>query len=125
MDTVDWRQLFLGFNGRINRALWWTGIAILWVVASINSWINRTIADGDSFVTIGPAFIGLVTFVIGIALIWPWLAVSVKRWHDRNKSGWWMLLLLIPIVGWIWGFVELGILEGTNGPNEYGPDPVP
>jgi len=52
------------------------------------------------------------------------LAVYTKRWHDRNKSGWWSLILLIPIVGPIWMLVELGFLRGTEGTNNYGPDPI-
>ncbi|TGR16409.1 DUF805 domain-containing protein, partial [Mesorhizobium sp. M8A.F.Ca.ET.197.01.1.1] len=47
-----------------------------------------------------------------------------KRWHDRNKSGWWTLIGLIPIIGGIWLLIELGILEGTRGANQYGPDPL-
>ncbi|MCA9772145.1 MAG: DUF805 domain-containing protein, partial [Myxococcales bacterium] len=43
---------------------------------------------------------------------------------DRDKSGWWSALLIIPVIGWIWGLVEIGMLEGTVGPNRYGPDPI-
>ena len=124
MDAIDWRRLFLQFNGRINRALFWGGLVAVWVVGLINSWVNRASVPDDGLTTPVPAIIGITTFLIGIALIWPALAVSIKRWHDRGKSGWWMLIFLIPIIGWIWGFVELGIIEGTRGPNEYGPDPL-
>ncbi len=42
--------------------------------------------------------------------------------HDQNKSGWWILISLIPLIGGIWLLV-LTWLEGTSGPNQYGPDP--
>ncbi len=66
-----------------------------------------------------------------IALIWPSLAISVKRRHDRNKSGWWMLLWMvlsaIPYVGILaslWCLVESGFLaDGTQGPNQFRPRP--
>jgi uncharacterized membrane protein YhaH (DUF805 family) len=49
--------------------------------------------------------------------------MNVRRWHDRNKSGWMVLINLIPIVGGLWSFLELGFLPGTKWVNEYGPDP--
>lgn len=49
---------------------------------------------------------------------WP-----TKRWHDRNKSGWWNLISFIPIAGPIWAFIELGFLKGTPGANLYGLPP--
>jgi uncharacterized membrane protein YhaH (DUF805 family) len=51
-------------------------------------------------------------------------AVYAKRWHDRDKSGWWSLIILVPIIGGIWFLVECGILPGTPGANQYGPDPL-
>jgi uncharacterized membrane protein YhaH (DUF805 family) len=89
--------------------------------------------------------IGLILLVLGT---WSGLAVGVKRLHDRDKSGWWILLFWLgpSILGsWqtaapdlgggfilalaagalgIWAFVELGCLRGTPGPNRYGPDPL-
>jgi Protein of unknown function (DUF805) len=50
--------------------------------------------------------------------------MQVKRWHDRGKSGWMVLINLIPLIGWVWTLVELGLLEGTLGPNQYGEDPL-
>lgn len=58
-----------------------------------------------------------------IPATWIYLAGSVKRAHDRGKSGWWMLIALIPVAGFIWWLIDLGIFEGEKGPNKYGPDP--
>ncbi|KQW40730.1 hypothetical protein ASC76_02250 [Rhizobacter sp. Root404] len=55
-------------------------------------------------------------------LIWPFTAVSVKRWHDRDHSGWWVLVYLIPVIGWIWTLVANGLLRGTRGANRFGAD---
>jgi uncharacterized membrane protein YhaH (DUF805 family) len=65
----------------------------------------------------------LAYLVLTIPAIWTYLAGGVKRAHDRGKSGWWMLLTLIPLVGFIWWLVDLGILEGEKGDNRFGPDP--
>jgi uncharacterized membrane protein YhaH (DUF805 family) len=70
---------------------------------------------------------GAVRGILGIlylALIWPSLAISIKRWHDRDKSGWWVLIGFIPLIGGIWALIETGFLEGTKGPNQYGLDPL-
>jgi uncharacterized membrane protein YhaH (DUF805 family) len=60
--------------------------------------------------------------LVQLLVVWPAVAVSVKRWHDRNKSGWWVLINLIPIVGALWTLVENGFLRGTPGPNRFGDD---
>jgi uncharacterized membrane protein YhaH (DUF805 family) len=59
-----------------------------------------------------------------LAILYPSLAVAAKRFHDRDKSGWWVLIIFIPIVGIIWYIVELGCLPGTPGPNRFGSDPL-
>lgn len=56
--------------------------------------------------------------------IWAGLGLAVKRFHDRDKSGWWILIQLIPLVGAIWYIVETGFLPGTPGTNRFGPDPL-
>jgi len=52
------------------------------------------------------------------------LMFGVKRCHDRDKSGWWILLSVVPVIGWIWAIIELGCLKGADGPDRYGPDPL-
>ena len=64
------------------------------------------------------AIVGL-GYIIMLVLLWPSLAVQIKRWHDRDKSGWWQLISLVPIAGPIWAFIELGFLPGTSGANRY------
>src|SRR5690606_33876518 len=57
-----------------------------------------------------------------LATLVPTLAVSVRRLHDTNKSGWYYLVSFIPYIGGIWFFV-LSVIDGDRGPNQYGPDP--
>ena len=61
-------------------------------------------------------FIWLLTLV-------PHLAINTKRCHDRDRSGWFILLSLIPLVN-LWYIVEVGFLPGTKGNNRFGPDPL-
>jgi len=110
MQDIDWKFLFTTFEGRINRQLWWIGVGILFVISLVINWL------------IGNE--GIIQFIIGVLLLLAGLALHIKRCHDRGKSGWWCLLLIIPIVGFVWAIVDLGILEGTKGSNEYGPDPL-
>ena len=109
--SVDWKYLFTTFEGRIGRRDWWTGVVVLFVASVIVS-----ILFGDT---------GLVSFILSILIFLAGLALHVKRCHDRGKSGWWCLLLLIPVVGFIWALIDLGILQGDDGPNRYGAQPAP
>ena len=70
-------------------------------------------------------FYALVVVSLFVYLIFLYfsLAVSVKRLHDRNLSGWWILFSLVPIIGGIWAIVTLYFLPGTRGPNQFGADP--
>jgi Protein of unknown function (DUF805) len=67
---------------------------------------------------VGP-FSGIFTL---LAII-PAIMVYIKRFHDRDKSGWWVLIALIPIIGALCILIELGFLPGTPGPNRFGPPP--
>lgn len=115
MDNIDWGDLFFSFDGRINRGKYWLGIAGIYVV----SWLLAILA-----VAVNSAAIWFVVAVVILAMIWPGLAVSIKRWHDRGKSGWWILIGLIPLIGFWWVLIECGFIEGTVGDNEYGPNPL-
>ena len=121
------------FAGRARRKEYW-----LWVLAYMIGLIILTYLDsalgfapapetmsefGDG--TAGVSFTaqgGYLTWIYIAALFIPNLAVSVRRLHDTGKSGWWLLIGLIPLVGAIVLLVFF-VQSGTPGPNEYGPDP--
>ena len=62
--------------------------------------------------------------VLYVPVYWGFFALSAKRLHDRGKSAWWLLLLFVPLFGFLWLLVELPFLPGTAGENSYGPDPL-
>ncbi len=63
----------------------------------------------------------VVTAILDIVAAWITLAGYTKRLHDRNKSGWWLLISLVPVIGWIWTFIECNLLSGTTVENRFGP----
>jgi uncharacterized membrane protein YhaH (DUF805 family) len=99
---MDFAKLF-SFGGRVNRLPYWIISLVVFIPAAIIYY----------FTDIG----GYIAYVLAYLIA---LATTVKRWHDRDKSGWWVLISFIPIIGWIWSFIELGLLPGTLGPNRFG-----
>ena len=111
-DRPTLRQLLFGFGGRIGRRTWWLwGVAAPLGLALYFTVLLRVVGVSPRATEVA----------VNLALLWPALAVSVKRWHDRGKSGWWVLVALVPFVGWLWMLVENGFLRGTAGVNRFGP----
>jgi len=125
-------SLYLSFSGRISRQPWWLGLIGLaivqwavWFVLAMVLGLNTAIDPADQ--AAAAALVGKMMAPLGILIlvfIYPTLALYTKRWHDRGKSGWWTLIILIPLIGGIWALVELGFLKGTTGSNQYGADPL-
>ena len=109
-------QLLFTFDGRIGRKAYWFGVVVLFAASLVASMLDLLLFGQRSYLV--SLVVGLVSFVASLAL-------SMKRWHDRDKSGWWVLLALVPVIGFIWTIVETGFLRGTPGPNRFGPDPLP
>jgi uncharacterized membrane protein YhaH (DUF805 family) len=109
--------LLFSFSGRIGRAQYWMGYFIQLALAAL-AWMCLLTGQAN-----GNILLMLVPIVLLIPVLWMALAVMAKRYHDRDKSAWWILIGLIPIVGGIWQLIELGMLRGTDGSNDYGPDP--
>ena len=103
---MDWIYLYTNFEGRIARKDWWTGFLLIFVVSLVLSFL------------IGNQ--GIVPLVIAIILFVGGLALHIKRFHDRGKPGWWVFVFLIPLIGFIWMIVEMGVLEGDADANDYG-----
>ena len=128
-----WTLLF-NFEGRINRAKYWTLILLVSLVSVV--WLvlcSRVVVAWWPELpkeywptTEREAFwqLFLIFGILGIPAWWIILAAAVKRCHDRGKPAIWILISLIPIVGNVWYFIETGLLRGTVGPNKYGPDPL-
>ncbi len=105
------QQKYADFGGRARRSEYWW-FYLFAILASIVA----NIIDG---VVIGMPVLSIVLF---LGLIIPGIAVSVRRMHDGGRSGWLLLIGLIPLVGLLllWWFIQ----PGTPGDNEYGPDPL-
>lgn len=125
---------WFSFQGRIGRKTWWLGYflplvgiaivaSILDVMLGFVSVVPQDAAPADGFAveTSGLGVFGVASLVLSVV---GGLAGQVKRWHDRDKSGWWVMINLVPLIGPIWSLIEVGILRGTVGPNRFGPDPL-
>lgn len=119
---MDFKHILTSFDGRINRAKFWAGVGVLFAAGIVAMLIDGLL--GSSIDLGNGAQLGIIGLVVSVASIYFALAIYAKRWHDRGKSGWWSLIMLVPFIGAIWILVELGILEGTRGANQYGPDPL-
>ncbi|WP_312185486.1 DUF805 domain-containing protein [Sphingobacterium sp.] len=113
------RDNYANFEGRARRKEYWMFMLaqfVLFLALSIVGGIFYAISS-----TLGGLIFGIIS-LLSLALIIPGLAVTVRRLHDTNKSGWFILVSLIPFVGGLY-LLYLEILEGDKGPNQYGPDP--
>jgi uncharacterized membrane protein YhaH (DUF805 family) len=167
---MNYGRYLFGFEGRINRANFWLAWPIMLCMMMLLAILTITVGKlfggpgsfcfdiKDIFAVLDPEsyrslsttdLYGVVGKAIGTPLfLWVYLAISIKRLHDRNRSAWWMMLFFVfpglfdqfadrfrdsyPVifVGYvsfafcIWGFIELGFLKGTHGPNRFGADPL-
>ena len=150
---MELMPLMFGFQGRINRGKYWLTLLLfpLWwlVLLMFAFWAVAQNFDRDSTVAWVLALLPVLLFGVPILVltVWSSAAVAIKRLHDRDKSGWWLVAFyVVPsvlgkvtdftsnIVGTIvgsvavaisiWAFVELACLKGTSGSNRFGPDPL-
>lgn len=130
----DWKWLLFSFDGRIARGRYWMAQLVLIAAIMVLGIGISLMIFGASKATEGATSEGgmaalgmggvLLFGLLMLPCMWVSLAIQTKRWHDRDKSGWWMLINFIPYVGGIWSFVECGCLQGTIGANRYGDDPL-
>lgn len=106
---VEVLKKYAEFNGRARRTEYWMFVLFNLIISIILVMV-------DNF--LGTPF----NFIYGLAIIIPGIAVGVRRLHDIGKSGWMLLIAIIPIIGAIWLIVLLAT-SGDYGDNEYGSDP--
>ena len=112
-DPMPTRQILLSLRGRVPRKVFWLYGVLGPLLVSVMAQMLLGIAGVPE----------RAAELLATALIaWPCTAVSVKRWHDRGKSGWWVLVYLIPLIGWLWTLVANGLLRGSVGANRFGAD---
>jgi uncharacterized membrane protein YhaH (DUF805 family) len=101
-------------SGRIGRKVFWLHYTLPLLIIVWTACILDIMVFGAN---------GLLIFLGYAIAMWPSLVSIIKRWHDRDRSGWFSLIWMIPIVG-LWALVECGFLKGTSGANRFGPDPL-
>ena len=108
---------YIVFRGRAARSEYWYWVLFL-VLLQIVAWLIDMTLFGFNTTGVNPigAIVSLATFLPGITL-------SVRRLHDIDRLGWWVLLGLIPVIGWI-VLIYWACLRGTVGANRFGPDPL-
>lgn len=109
---------FATFSGRARRQEYWLFNLDCMIVSSFLSSLSLSLARN----IVANIVVSIVAVAWSLFIIIPSLAVLVRRLHDVNRSGWWLLFLFLPIVGWIVLFV-FTLLPGTVGENDYGDDP--
>ena len=125
---IGWTELFLSASGRLARTRFWIACAMLVAVAALyEAWV-------------GPTLHWLTGWLVYPALLYGGACVLAKRLHDRGRSGWWAALVLFALVAvWptphgfgallfslilVWAAIELGVMQGEDGANRFGPSPL-
>lgn len=116
---MEWYLLVLKkyvvFEGRSRRKEYW--------MFTLFSTLATYLLQGfDYYFGLKHGYINFLSTIYGLAVMLPTWGVGIRRLHDVNKSGWNMLWVLLPIIGWFYLFV-LGVRNGDVGENQYGPDP--
>jgi len=109
---------YVDFSGRARRSEYWYFALFSFLVSLAASIVDAVIGTDYDGATSG----GLIQTVVGLAFFLPSLAVAVRRLHDTDRSGWWILIGLIPLVGFI-VLIVFWATQGNPGANQYGAPP--
>jgi uncharacterized membrane protein YhaH (DUF805 family) len=115
---IDVLKKYAVFSGRARRKEYWMFVLFNVIVSIILGIIDRII--GTDYGSNSGS--GILSTIYSLAVLLPSIGVAIRRMHDTNRTGWWVLINLVPCIGWIW-FIVLAAQEGTAGDNQYGPDP--
>jgi uncharacterized membrane protein YhaH (DUF805 family) len=107
--------MLFSFQGRLSRKPFWL-FTIVVGIAQGSVLLFDQAAFGNNW--------GPFTFIFVLITLWPSLAIQTKRWHDRDKSGFWILINIVPIIGPLWAFIENGFLKGNEFRNRFGENPL-
>lgn len=115
MGFFDWylkcvKGHYVDFDGRARRTEYWMFVLVNVIISIVIGLIGRAIG------------LEVLGSLYSLAVLLPGLAVGARRLHDTGRSGWWQLIWLVPVIGWIW-LIVLFATEGNSGSNEYGEDP--
>jgi uncharacterized membrane protein YhaH (DUF805 family) len=102
---------YVNFSGRACRSEYW-----FWTLFVV-------IADIVAFAIDAAIGVRVIGGLFGLAVLLPGIAVTIRRLHDLDRTGWWIFIWFIPLVGWIILLIWF-CTKGTDGPNRFGPDPL-
>jgi uncharacterized membrane protein YhaH (DUF805 family) len=108
---------YADFTGRARRTEFWMFTFVSAIIGIVLSLVDEVV-----FVGPGVSTTGWLGTIYGLAVLLPTLAVGARRLHDTGRSGWWLLLAIIPLIGAI-VLIVFFALEGQRTTNSYGPDP--
>jgi uncharacterized membrane protein YhaH (DUF805 family) len=107
------------FAGRAGRAEYWYFVLFNLIIYIVLGIIDQAIAGPSEM---GQPSGGILTGLYSLAVLLPSLAVGVRRLHDTNRTGWWLLISFVPIIGFIVLLVFM-VQDSQPGANQYGPNP--
>lgn len=108
---IDVVKKYAVFNGRARRKEYWMFV-LFYILIYVGLFIVESLVGSP----------GILVLIFALGLLVPSIAVSIRRLHDTDRSGWWILIGFVPLVGGIVLLVFM-CLDGTAGTNQYGPDP--
>jgi uncharacterized membrane protein YhaH (DUF805 family) len=114
---LDVLKKYAVFSGRARRKEFWMFVLFNFIAA-----VLAGILDNILHTTYSNQSTGIISTLYSLAVLLPGLGVAIRRMHDIGKSGWWILVSLIPVAGIIW-YIVLAATEGQHGDNQYGADP--
>ncbi|KAF1080437.1 MAG: hypothetical protein GQF41_3261 [Candidatus Rifleibacterium amylolyticum] len=104
-------QKFAVFDGRAGRREYWTFVLVNFVISMVINILAKQVG-----------VIGIVGLLFSLATLVPSIAVGIRRLHDTGKSGWYMLLMFIPLLGWL--AMLLFMVQPSSEANDYGAVPT-
>ena len=105
------------FSGRARRQEYWLFVLFNFIAAFVVGFVGGILAGATGVAAF--AFLGTI---YNLAVLIPGLAVLARRLHDTGRSGWWFLIAIIPLIGWI-VLIVFCCLDSQPGENQYGPNP--
>ena len=121
MSPLDWAtrplKKYADFSGRAPRAEYWWFYLLIIIGYVIAMTLDSMLGLGQA---VGPY--GVLMAVFALAMLVPSIAAAIRRLHDTDRSGWWLLIGLVPLIGVIVLIVYF-VTQGTSGSNKYGDDP--
>jgi uncharacterized membrane protein YhaH (DUF805 family) len=105
------------FGGRSRRKEYWFFVLFVVVISTVLTSVDGLIGAYDR-----STGVGLLSAIFSLAILIPSISVSVRRLHDIDRTGWWVLIGLVPLIGWI-VLLVFHVQDSTPGTNRYGPNP--